>query len=29
MRQWMTESVITIDPETAAIDEAAKMMFEL
>jgi CBS domain-containing protein len=27
VRQWMTESVITIDPETN-IDEAAKMMFE-
>ena len=27
VRQWMTESVITIDPETP-IDEAAKMMFE-
>jgi CBS domain-containing protein len=27
VRQWMTESVITIEPETP-IDEAAKMMFE-
>jgi CBS domain-containing protein len=27
VRQWMTESVITIDPETT-LDEAAKMMFE-
>ena len=27
VRQWMTESVITIDPETT-VDEAAKMMFE-
>jgi CBS domain-containing protein len=27
VRQWMTESVITIDPDTP-IDEAAKMMFE-
>ena len=27
VRQWMTEGVITIDPETP-IDEAAKMMFE-
>jgi CBS domain-containing protein len=27
VRQWMTESVITIDPDTN-IDEAAKMMFE-
>ena len=27
VRQWMTESVITIDPETP-IDDAAKMMFE-
>ena len=26
-RQWMTESVITIDPETT-VEEAAKMMFE-
>ena len=27
VRQWMTESVITIEPDTP-IDEAAKMMFE-
>jgi CBS domain-containing protein len=27
VRQWMTEGVITIEPETP-IDEAAKMMFE-
>ena len=27
VRQWMTESVITIDPETT-VEEAAKMMFE-
>ena len=27
VRQWMTESVITIDPETT-VDDAAKMMFE-
>jgi CBS domain-containing protein len=27
VRQWMTESVITIDPETT-VDEAATMMFE-
>ena len=27
VRQWMTESVITIDPETT-VDYAAKMMFE-
>jgi CBS domain-containing protein len=27
VRQWMTEGVITIDPDTP-IDEAAKMMFE-
>jgi CBS domain-containing protein len=27
VRQWMTESVITIEPETP-VDEAAKMMFE-
>jgi CBS domain-containing protein len=27
VRQWMTESVITIDPETT-VQEAAKMMFE-
>ena len=27
VRQWMTASVITIDPDTP-IDEAAKMMFE-
>ncbi|HJQ74259.1 MAG TPA: CBS domain-containing protein [Gaiellaceae bacterium] len=27
VRQWMTESVITIDPDTT-VDEAAKMMFE-
>src|SRR5512133_2732073 len=27
VRQWMTESVITIDPETT-VDEAAKMMFD-
>ena len=27
VRQWMTESVITIEPETP-IDAAAKMMFE-
>src|SRR5919201_1025949 len=26
-RQWVTESVITIDPDTT-VDEAAKMMFE-
>jgi CBS domain-containing protein len=27
VRQWMTESVITIEPETT-VEEAAKMMFE-
>jgi CBS domain-containing protein len=27
VRQWMTESVVTIEPETP-IEEAAKMMFE-
>jgi CBS domain-containing protein len=27
VRQWMTESVITIDPETS-VGDAAKMMFE-
>jgi CBS domain-containing protein len=27
VRQWMTESVITIDPETT-VQDAAKMMFE-
>jgi CBS domain-containing protein len=27
VRQWMTESVITIDPETT-VEDAAKMMFE-
>ncbi len=27
VRQWMTESVVTIEPETA-VDDAAKMMFE-
>jgi CBS domain-containing protein len=27
VRQWMTERVITLDPDTP-IDEAAKMMFE-
>ena len=27
VRQWMTEGVITIEPETT-IDDAAKMMFE-
>ena len=27
VRQWMTESVITIDPDTT-VDEAATMMFE-
>jgi CBS domain-containing protein len=27
VRQWMTESVITIEPETS-LDEARKMMFE-
>jgi len=27
VRQWMTESLITIDPETT-VDDAAKMMFE-
>ena len=27
VRQWMTESVVTIDPETT-VDAAAKMMFE-
>jgi CBS domain-containing protein len=27
VRQWMTESVITIEPETT-VDEAATMMFE-
>ena len=27
VRQWMTESVITIEPETT-VDDAAKMMFE-
>lgn len=27
VRQWMTEGVITIDPETT-VDEAATMMFE-
>jgi CBS domain-containing protein len=27
VRQWMTESVVTIEPETA-IKDAAKMMFE-
>ena len=27
VRQWMTESVITIEPETT-VDEAAKMMFD-
>ena len=27
VRQWMTESVITIDPETT-VEEAAQMMFE-
>ena len=27
VRQWMTESVITIDPETT-VEEAATMMFE-
>jgi len=27
VRQWMTESVNTIDPETT-VDDAAKMMFE-
>jgi CBS domain-containing protein len=27
VRQWMTESVITIDPDTT-VDVAAKMMFE-
>jgi CBS domain-containing protein len=27
VRQWMTENVITIEPETG-VDEAAKMMFE-
>jgi CBS domain-containing protein len=27
VRQWMTESVVTIDPETT-VEEAAKMMFD-
>jgi CBS domain-containing protein len=27
VRQWMTESVVTIEPETT-VDDAAKMMFE-
>jgi CBS domain-containing protein len=27
VRQWMTESVVTIEPETT-VSEAAKMMFE-
>src|SRR5262245_23422528 len=27
VRQWMTESVITIEPDTS-VDDAAKMMFE-
>jgi CBS domain-containing protein len=27
VRQWMTESVITIEPETS-VEDAAKMMFE-
>jgi len=27
VRQWMTESVITIEPETT-VDEAAKLMFD-
>jgi CBS domain-containing protein len=27
VRQWMTESVITIEPETT-VEEAAKMMFD-
>jgi len=27
VRQWMTESVVTIDPETT-LEEAARMMFE-
>ena len=27
VRQWMTESVVTIEPETT-VEEAAKMMFE-
>jgi CBS domain-containing protein len=27
VRQWMTESVVTIEPETS-VDDAAKMMFE-
>jgi CBS domain-containing protein len=27
VRQWMTEGVITIDPETT-VEDAAKMMFE-